>query len=237
MRKLITLFIGTLFTLTVFGQNASFKKLKPIFTDLNKDNLLDTISLSSSLTDSSSFNRITISISGFGKQTFIAKNAWTNVDSDFLAKNKNAIKSTRLFLLKEKDHSVILLFGYLDGAGYREDFSIINIKDNKPAMIFDKGEKDVDIEIPITLTDLDSDGRTDFVFRNLGELYQQVDSLNADIGTYHPYLVYTIDNDCKLNQPLTKKYNEDNYVFAGYEYSEEIKILYPRNGGKPKVIK
>ena len=35
-----------------------------------------------------------------------------------------------------------------------------------------------------------------------------------------------------LNQelePLTKKYNEDNFVFTGYKYSEEIKILSPRD--------
>jgi hypothetical protein len=231
---LTTLF--AVWTLTLFGQT-TFKRLNPIITDLNNDNRSDTIFLSSSVKDTLSFNKITISVSGFGRQSFVAKNAWTNVDPSFLVKNKNAVKSKNIFLSKEKNHSVILLFGYLGGAGYREDFSIINIKDNKATLVFDKGDKDIDIELPVKLTDLDNDGRTDFVFRNLGELYQQVDSLNADIGTYHPYLVYTIDNDCKLNKDLTKKYNDDNYVFAGYEYSEQIKILYPRNGSKPSVIK
>jgi hypothetical protein len=239
MKTLLLLIFMTLTTI-VFGQLSKsmtvFRPLKPIVSDLNNDNILDTISLSSSLQDSSSFNRISFSISGFGNQTFLAKNSWTDVDSKFLLTNRNTISSNKLYLLKSKENSVILLFGYLDGAGYRENFSIINIKDNKPKMVFDRGENDVDIEVPIKLSDIDKDGRTDFVFRNLFELYEEVDSLKADIGTYSPYLVYTIDNDCKLNETLTKKYNEDNYVFAGYEYSEKIKILYPRNGGKPSVV-
>lgn len=236
------LFIFSAFSvLTYFSQQANTltipSKYKPLVTDLNNDGRLDTLVLGSSLTDTTSFNKITISITGFDKQTFKAKNEWTNIDSTFLKTNKNAIESRKLFLLKAKDHSIILLFGDIDGAGYREDFSIINIKDNKSTLIFDRTEKDIDIEMPISLSDLDNDGKTEFVFRNLFEYYDQVDSLNADIGTYSPYLVYTLDNDFILNKPLTKKYNEDNFVFAGYQYSEKIKILFPRDGSKPRVIK
>lgn len=240
MRFLLIIF-SAFSVLTHFSQPANTltisSKYKPLITDLNNDGRLDTLVLGSSLTDTTSFNKITISIAGFDKQTFEAKNEWTNIDSTFLKTNKNAIKSGKLFLLKAKDHSIILLFGGIDGAGYRGDFSIINIKDNKSTLIFDRTEKDIDIERPISLSDLDNNGKTEFVFRNLFEYYDQVDSLNADIGTYSPYLVYTLDNDFILNKPLTKKYNEDNFVFAGYQYSEKIKILFPRDGSKPRVIK
>jgi hypothetical protein len=65
-----------------------------------------------------------------------------------------------------------------------------------------------------------------------------VPRLNADVGAYHPYFVYTIrGNTCLLDKPLTKKYNEQHYVFAGYKYSEDIQILYPRNHGKPHIWK
>jgi len=214
-----------------------FIGLKPIITDLNNDNILDTISLSSSIADSSLFNKISISISGFSKQTFVAKNAWGNIDKDFLVQSKNAVNSKKLFLLKGEGHSVILLFGFVDGAGYREDFSIINIKDNKPQMVFDKGENDINIEWVVKIGDIDNDGRTDFVFRNSYQTYDYVDSLKSDIGNYSPYFVYTIDNDCKLNERLTKQYNEENYVFAGFKYNDKIKILYPRNKSKPRVYK
>lgn len=214
----------------------TFINQSEFFIDLNNDNKLDTILLSSSLTDTTGFNKISISLTGICKKVFTAKNEWTSIDKGFLATNKNRVNSDKVFLKIGELSSQILLFGVLDGAGYREDFSIINIKDNGIAMVFDKGEKDIDIENPITVADFDKDGRTEFVFRNMFEYYQQVDSLNEDIGTYSPYLVYTIDNDFKLNEPFTKKYNEDNFVFAGYKYSEEIKILFPRDKKKKPRI-
>ena len=206
--------------------------------DLNSDNVLDTISLSSSLPDKLSFNRISITLTGISKKTFTAKNEWTIIEKDFLKTNSNFVKTDKFFLQKGKSHSEIFLFGLIDGAGYRQDFSIIYIKDNNVTMVFDKSENDIDVEIPITIADLNKDGTTEFVFRNMFEFYKQVDSLNADIGNYSPYLVYTIDNNFKLNEPLTKKYNEDNFVFAGYKYSEEIKILFPRDKNKkPRIWK
>lgn len=205
-------------------------QVRVLTTDLNNDGKLDSIILNSS-------NSVTISLSGFPRQPFTTKYSWTEVDSAFLATNKNDIQSKELFLKKVKGQSVILLFGNLDGAGYREGFSIINIEGNKAKMVFDNDFETIDVEIPTTSIDLNNDGKLDFVFRGLGEIIGQVDSLNANIETYHPYQVYTVDANCALNKELTKKYNEDHYVFAGYEYSEKIKILYPRNDGKPSVMK
>ena len=71
-------------------------------------------------------------------------------------------------------------------------------------MVFDSEQKPIDVELPTTLTDLDNDGKLDFIFRQFGEIYQQIDSLDSDIGTYHPFFVYSVDNNCKLNQALTK---------------------------------
>jgi hypothetical protein len=212
-------------------------KIETIIVDLNNDNRQDTIFLSSPSATGLSFNRITLLITGIRQQSFTAKNEWTNVDSDFLARNKNIVDSKRIFLFKSNGHSVILLFGYLDGAGYRGDFSIINIGASSINMVYDKGDKDLDIEVPITITDLDNDGRTDFVFRNLFEYTERVDSLKANVGSYSPFLVYTIGKVCELNKPLTKQYNEKNYVFAGYEYNEQLQILYPDNGDKPRLFK
>ena len=60
--------------------------------------------------------------------------------------------------------------------------------------------------------------------------------MKADIATYSPYLVYTIGENFRLNKQLTKAYNEKHYVFAGFEYSEKIKVLVPRNGARPKIV-
>ncbi|MDP4262116.1 MAG: hypothetical protein Q8941_06255 [Bacteroidota bacterium] len=235
MMKALFFSIFLLFTAILFGQAPVYNNHAIIVTDLNDDRREDTIFLNSSLDDQSSFNKITVSLAGYQRKTFFAKSAWAVVDSGFLATNKNSIKTTKLFLLKEKKRSVILLFGVLDEGG-RDEFSIITIGDNNVQMIFDDGNT-IDVEIPITLGDINNDGKIDFVFGQYGEVYEQVDSLNAEIGTYHPYFVYTLDKECRLNKALMKKYNEDHYVFAGFDYSDKIRVLYPRNGGKPKIVK
>jgi hypothetical protein len=38
----------------------------------------------------------------------------------------------------------------------------------------------------------------------------------------------------KLDSLLTKKYNEDNYVFAGFDYDGELKVAFPKNGEERK---
>ena len=234
--KIFLIFSFAGLVLVTHGQTTN-TKIESIIVDLNNDNRYDTIFLSSPSSNGSSFRSITLLMTGFRKQSFTAKNEWTDVDSDFLARNKNIVDSKRIFLFKSNGHSIILLFGVLDGAGYRQDFSIINIDNNTIKMVYDKGDKDLDIETPITITDLDKDGRADFVFTNLIEYSEIIDSLKAKVGSYSPFFVYTIDKVCVLNKPLTKQYNEKNYVFAGYEYNEQIKILYPDNGEKPRLFK
>lgn len=50
------------------------------------------------------------------------------------------------------------------------------------------------MKIPVKLINLDKAGKLDFIFTAYHELYQPVDSLNADIDSYVPYWVYTIDD-------------------------------------------
>ncbi len=240
MRTLLTLLFAV-FTLMVCGQPAKkypYRIIRTLTTDLNNDGKTDTINLISSLSikERNSFNRISIKLAGYEKKIFNTKVYWTVVDSDFLAANKNAINTKLLFLKKTNVHTVILLFGELDAAGYRDAFSIINIEDNQVKMIFDDDGK-IDIELPTKLADLDHDGRLDFVYDNYGEFYSYSAKYNADIGTYHPYYVYTIDDAFNLNEELTKKYNEKYYVFVEHYYNGKIEILYPRNGGKPRQYK
>jgi len=230
--------------LSVFAQKAKtkahYRTIRTILTDINNDNKPDTIILSSSLTEKSLFNRITISISGFKKQTFHAKDSWTTVDKWFLDSNKNAVNTKLLFFKKTYTHAVILLFGVIDGAGYRGEFSVINIENNNIKMVFDHADPGgvSDVEAPTTLTDLERNGRLCFIYRGIGELDGYDAKLNGDIGSYIPYFVFPVNDTCRLNKPLTKKYNEDHYAFAGFNYDEKVRILYPRNKNKkPRVYK
>ena len=216
-----------------------YRTIKTIFADLNNDAIIDTIALSSSLNEASSFNKISIKLSGARPQTFFAKDSWTTVDKWFLDANKNAVSTKLLFLKKTDKHTVILLFGVLDGAGYRREFSIINIENNTVKMVFDHTDDGMfDVEHPITLTDLEDNGRLCFVYTQLGEFDGYDADLNGDIGTYVPRFVFPVTDTFKMDKVLTRKYNEDNYVFAGFKYSEKIHILYPRNKKlKPSIYK
>ena len=245
MKNLIVFFF-MLPALATFAQSSKIKQpyriTRTLVADLNNDHRPDTIRLISNLADWNSFNRISISLNGYGKTTFKARDYWTVVDSDFLAENKNAIHTKLLFLKSTRVHAVILLFGALDGAGYRAEFSIINIEKNKVKMVFDAlndGNDEPDIEAPLELTDLAHDGRLCFAYTTLHEYSKQV-KLNGKtgmLGSYTPMLVYRVDDSCKLNKPLSKAYMEKNYVFAGFNYSETIDIFYPDDRSKPKIWK
>lgn len=238
--------VSLLFTFLVVSMSAlcqqykkasAFKIVRTILTDINNDNKIDTIIISSSLKEKRFYNRISISLAGLRKQTFDAKDEWTEVDNWFLDSNKNAVNTKLLFLKKNDKHAVILLFGPIDGAGYRGEFSIVNIENNKAKMVFDHAEDSVDVEVPKTLTDLEQNGRLCFVYTTLHEFDGYDARSNADIGTYTPYFVYPINDTCKLNKHLTQKYNQDNYVFAGFNYNEKIRVLYPRKKGKFRIYK
>jgi hypothetical protein len=41
----------------------------------------------------------------------------------------------------------------------------------------------------------------------------------------------------KIDNQLTKAYNEKHYVYATSSHGEEIRVFYPNNGGKPRVWK
>ena len=230
-----------LLILTSIGVSAQTKKkyqlVKSYLTDLNNDGKIDTITLSSSTKDKDAFDRVSISIAGFKKHTFNAKYGWALVDEAFLKHNKNQLTSKYLYLKKTDLQTVILLFGTLDGAGYREEFSIINIENNNVKMVFGKADQGAAVESPISLGTLKHSERLNFVSRNIGEFGSYVKEKNADVGNYIPYFVYTISDHCKLNKPLMKQYNQEHYVFAGYEFSDKIQILNPRNSGKPSIYK
>ena len=235
MKKIMTAFLLIACSAT-YGQQQTFRPVYTYTADLNNDGLPDTITLSSSLSNPGLFNKISITLSHFGQQSFMAAKGWANVDWTFLSKSPNQLRTNKLFLAKGPHQSVILLFGQLDGGDFRGDFSIINIEDNKIKMVFNQKDRNTDVEVPAKITDLGGDGRLDFVYKQYGETLGHVDSLNADIGTYTPFYVYTIDNDCVLNKELTMQYNKVHYVYAGLDSLDKIKVLYPRNGGKPKVV-
>jgi hypothetical protein len=207
--------------------------------DLNNDGVPDTITVATSLGDLHIFDTIRISIAHFGSTTFVSDSTapWTNVDQWFLSSNTNAVVTGRFFVARTTLQSVLLLFGDLDGAGERSNFSIIDIEHNVPKLVLNQNERHLAIEAPVGLRDVDSNGRFEFVFRHIFEFDGKPDTLGGKIGPYSPYYVFTVDSACVLNRPLTKRYNEKYYVFAGYGYDEKVKVFYPNDDSRERLWK
>ena len=207
--------------------------------DLNNDGVPDTITIATSRGDLLFFDTIHISIAHFGSSTFVTDTTdpWANVDQWFLSSNTNAVVTGRFFVASTKLQSVLLLFGDLDGAGERSNFSIIDIEANKPKLVLNQNQRHLAIEAPLGLRDVDSDGRFEFIYRQILEYNGAPDTLGGKIGGYCPYFVYTVDSACVLNRPLTKRYNETHYVFAGYSSDENIKVFYPNDDSRERLWK
>jgi len=220
----------------------AYNHFKTFHVDLNNDNIIDTIILSSSLPGNSPFNRISILMSGAKRTIFNAKDEWAEIQPEFLKSNKNLIASKNIFINKTKLHSVIIVSGGTDGAGYGGEFSIINIENNHIKMVFDHGSDEsvdninVDVEIPVKLIDLTNNGRLSFIYTGYHEVYKQVKG--GMIGTYVPFYVFTVDDDCRYSQALSKTYNQEHYVYVGSNHQGQIEIFYPDNKKlKPRLWK
>jgi len=209
------------------------KIIEVIPVDLNNDGKTDTIKLTmpTDYGDPGLFARAYVSIAGSKTTLFNGHEGWDKVDTGFLRKNVNLVKSENVFVCKIGKTAYILLFGYVFGAG-REEFTIIQVKSDVPKMIYD-GE----MQWPQGFEDINHDGKMEFVGDpSSSEAYQHIDSLDADICTYDPTMVYDIDNGLKVNNELTKKYNQEHYVWAEPSDGPDVKVLVPRHG-KPRIVK
>ena len=193
--------------------------LERVICDLNSDGRTDTMILSGKPIEFGEFTKITFSLSNGTKETIKASDSWDKIDSSFLLSNKNSIESKRIFLYKGYDQSIILLFGFEYGIG-RTEISLIRIQYDSIKLLSDRLPENL-----ISIGDLNNDGNVDIIGRSNGELLNIYDSLNAHLEHYNPYQVYSIDANCKINEQITKEYNEKHYVFAGYYYDDKILVF------------
>jgi len=223
----VTLFLATTCIAQTNVQNIAFTPLETIITDLNADNLPDTLQiyLPPVEGDPGQFRKINISLGGHGRNTFTANDSWDKIDRSFTAGNTNAVTSNRVFVHKEGNKSIILLWGFAYGSG-REEYAIIQVTGNKMEFLHHYW-----LEDPVTFTDLDADGHAELLCR------QEPEMDTKTTVVYSPYMVYTFNGVFTLSQALTKKYNTDHYVWAGYKYNEKIIVESPSDGAKPRIIK
>ncbi|MEE1945190.1 hypothetical protein VRU48_08730 [Pedobacter sp. KR3-3] len=203
--------------------------VETITDDLNHDGKMDEILVWTS--DTTGFDKVDIKIEGLATKSFEKEDGYADIDTIFLKNNSNSIKSKRVFVYKKGEKSIVMLFTPVRDGGY-DGPTLISITKNTINVNVPK-----EVEIPIRIFDLNKDGVVDFIGTNWGEMESVVDSLDANIGSYRPYFVYSLADGCKIDLKLTEQYNKEHYVWAGLTNTQNIRVLYPRNGGKPKIVK
>jgi hypothetical protein len=206
--------------------------LETIVSDLNSDGKVDScfIMIPPKDGEPGEFREIFIKLNGGIKTRIVSEDFWNPVDSSFLAVNRqNAVNSKRVYAYKDRNKTFILLFGYHFGTGRR--FQISEIDGLKIRTIFDKEFDDIEF------FGKEKEGnQIALIVRNSPELYSTIDSLNADVGTYSPYLVYKYNGSLVLDESASRDYNLKNYLWKGIKYDGDQKVLYPRSDEKPKFI-
>jgi len=205
-------------------------------TDLNYDSIPDTISLRTLARDPLAYDNITVSIAHHGRQSFKSASNWYQVDNDFPQANTDTNFTRYFYLARNGTETLLVLFGWV-GEVERSEFAIIRINDNRPRLVFDQNHwKDNFIEVVRFVRDMDGDGRFEFGYGHLTEGISGPEISDGIITPYNPTIVYTVDDSLILNKPMMKKFNEESYVFAGYEPTDAIKVFCPEDRTKKCYI-
>ncbi|MFP9115549.1 hypothetical protein ACLI1A_16540 [Flavobacterium sp. RHBU_3] len=168
-----------------------------------------------------------LDITGSCNTSYIPIDIWDNIPADFLKENKNAVASQSVFVRTEKNHTILLLFGFFYGTGY-DEITLISIEGSKTHLLHDN-----ELETPIAFKDLDNDNKAELICHNEPEM------ISEHVSAYSPYIVYSITaNSFTKNLQLTEQYNKIHYVWAGAIYREDIKVALPNDPEeKYRIIK
>lgn len=205
--------------------------LETIISDLNFDGKLDTcfVMIPPNDGEPGEFREVFVSLNGGVKSRIGSFESWNPIDSSFIADNKqNDVNSKRVYAYKDHGKTFMLLFGYMFGSG--RPFQIIEIEKFKIKTVFDKEYFEI-----VFFGKENKDDLLKLIVRNYPEMYSTVDSLDAYIGTYDPYLVYKYKGEFIIDESASKAYNIEHYIWDGLKYDNEKKVLYPRNE-KPRFI-
>lgn len=200
--------------------------------DLNEDNFEDLIILTNPPKypdDPGEFSSLTIYLTKIGVQTFDPVDVFDTLPKDFSTSVPSQLNTDLIGVYPFKEGTIIFAFGYPYGSG-RATSLAIHITDKTITKIFEGEYNQI-----ISLSGLSE--TPELTLRKNEEYWGFVDSVNIALTSYCPYQVLTLENEeFILDSLLTKKYNEENYVFEGFEsYNPDITIAVPRGGSKPYV--
>jgi hypothetical protein len=210
----------------------SNKVIEKINFDLNHDGKADTIELANPPIEGNPglFSKITIRIQGSKSMEFYAKDVWDIIDKGFT--KSNLVKSDKVYIKADGKQVYLVLFGFLYGSG-RDEFTVIRVKDNAAKIIFNQ-----EMNEPIGFQYFGNPKTLKFIGRaKLCEYLNSSKNGNYQTATYSPFYVYNLTDIMSIDTMLTKQYNLKNYVWAGINYNEKLRVQQPSKPGlKYKLV-
>lgn len=134
---------------------------------------------------------------------------------------ENKVKSA-LILYHETSRGGYL---FMKGADYGccvPTMTVVKVDASGFHKIFDEG---------FQINKLQSLGNGDLLFYGIRSNAEPVPvgkSSDTLLSAYNPTIVLSLAHDLKMDSAVTKTFNENEYVFAGYSYREDVKVAYSR---------
>lgn len=185
-----------------------------------KTEFFDTIELQKDSLGIGTFHKV---IFKTNKRTvFEIKNVdgYDSIETSTLTEPKNLVSSRLILVKKLEGRYFVSLFGFQYGCCPR-NLTILKVDKNRFTKIFDD---EFDLMKIYTLFD----GNIGYLGRkSFSQGLAAIDSLRISLATYSPALIYRVSDKIQLDSALSKKWNEENYVFRGYVYDHEIIVANP----------
>ncbi len=228
--RLTTLLVG-LIALACTGDKkvvaTSDKIIETIKTDNNIFN--EIVLTADSLIENGIFNKVILKKGDKTIFEIYDEDAYDTIESKAIQIN-NEVTSDKVLLQKFNDRYYISLFGAQYGCCPR-DLTVLQADKDGVKKIFKDG---LEVE-RISKTSIGEIKY--FGIDSYSEPLYPIDSLDILLFSYNPTWVYNLTEGFKFDSLATRQYNEENYVFAGFNYHGEIKVAFPKDGQDRKSRK
>jgi len=182
---------------------------------------------SDSTVENGIFNKVEFRKDGKTIFEIYDQDAYDTIESSVVKEIRNEVESKYILIQTLGNKSFISLWGAEYGCCPRK-LTVIQADNDGLKTIFDS-------EFEVSLIQKDEKGALKyFGIESYSEPLYSIDSLDILLFTYNPTLVYDLNSGFKLDSALTMRYNEMNYVFAGFEYNGDLKVAYPKNEEESK---
>jgi len=174
------------------------------------------------------YTRIDLFLTGSKHHALSNPDRWIRFDTNAEDRSRingsasNLIASGRLILVDTVEGDRLLL---AIGHGYASDPALLSVYRISKTGVQKVMSEETDL---VKVADIDHDGRTDIVGRQVSE------GMGPNCSSYNPNLVYTLGDRFRINHPLTERYDRKADGFFAADNSKYLVLV--RKDGKRVLL-